>query len=104
MWLKAVITPETGPGLHSSHMSMKTNSRVLRHTHVSSEMCYFYVIILFFFNQQNLLFSDFINLLDNYESSTGVSETVTAEELQENRLFIDAIMETDLMKVHKQHY
>lgn len=49
MWLKAVITPETGPGLHSSHMSMKTNSRVLRHTHVSSEMCYFYVIILFFF-------------------------------------------------------
>lgn len=62
------------------------------------------LLFFFFFNQQNLLFSDFINLLDNYESSTGVSETVTAEELQENRLFIDAIMETDLMKVHKQHY
>lgn len=62
------------------------------------------LLFFFFFNQQNLLFSDFINLLDNYESSTGVSETVTAEELQENRLFIDAIMETDLMKVHTQHY
>lgn len=31
--------------------------------------------------------------------STGVSETVTAEELKENRVFIDAIMETDVMKV-----
>uniref|UniRef100_A0A3B5MWQ0 Uridylate-specific endoribonuclease n=1 Tax=Xiphophorus couchianus TaxID=32473 RepID=A0A3B5MWQ0_9TELE len=43
-------------------------------------------------------FARFINLLDNYEMSTGVSETVTSEELQENRLFIDAIMETELMK------
>lgn len=43
--------------------------------------------------------ADFINLLDNYEASTGVSETVTTEELQENRLFIDSIMETDVMKV-----
>ncbi|KAI3374765.1 hypothetical protein L3Q82_021322 [Scortum barcoo] len=40
----------------------------------------------------------FINLLDNYEASTGVSETVTPEELKENRLFIDSIMETDVMK------
>lgn len=44
----------------------------------------------------------FINLLDNYEVSTGVSETVTSEELQENRLFIDSVMETDVMKcAHK---
>lgn len=43
-------------------------------------------------------FAHFINLLDNYEMSTGVSETVTSEELQENRLFIDAIVETELMK------
>lgn len=43
--------------------------------------------------------SDFINLLDNYEMSTGVSETVTSEEVQENRLFIDSVMETDVMKV-----
>ncbi|KAM7379684.1 hypothetical protein PAMP_005218 [Pampus punctatissimus] len=44
----------------------------------------------------------FINLLDNYETSTGVSETVTSEEHKENRLFIDAIMETDIMKcAHK---
>uniref|UniRef100_A0A1A7XXD6 Uridylate-specific endoribonuclease n=1 Tax=Iconisemion striatum TaxID=60296 RepID=A0A1A7XXD6_9TELE len=44
----------------------------------------------------------FISLLDNYESSTGVAETVTSEELNENRLFIDAIMETEVMKfTHK---
>uniref|UniRef100_A0A8C7YLF0 Uridylate-specific endoribonuclease n=1 Tax=Oryzias sinensis TaxID=183150 RepID=A0A8C7YLF0_9TELE len=47
-------------------------------------------------------YAHFINLLDNYEMSTGVSETVTAEELQENRLFIDAIVKTDVMKcAHK---
>ncbi|XP_037642228.1 poly(U)-specific endoribonuclease-C [Sebastes umbrosus] len=44
----------------------------------------------------------FINLLDNYEVSTGVSERVTSEEIQENRLFIDSMMETDVMKcAHK---
>ncbi|XP_037313718.2 poly(U)-specific endoribonuclease-C-like [Pungitius pungitius] len=44
----------------------------------------------------------FGNLLDNYESSTGVSERVTSEELQENRLFIDSVMETNVMKrAHK---
>eukprot|EP00066_Takifugu_rubripes_P025201 XP_011614467.1 PREDICTED: poly(U)-specific endoribonuclease-C-like [Takifugu rubripes] len=47
-------------------------------------------------------YAHFINLLDNYEMSTGVSETVTSEELQENRLFIDSLMKTDVMKVaHK---
>ncbi|XP_072219964.1 uridylate-specific endoribonuclease C-like [Leuresthes tenuis] len=43
-------------------------------------------------------YAHFINLLDNYEMSTGVSETVTSEELKENKLFIDAIVETDVMK------
>ncbi|KAM6918183.1 uridylate-specific endoribonuclease C-like [Xenentodon cancila] len=43
-------------------------------------------------------YAHFINLLDNYEMSTGVSETVTSEELQENQLFIDSILETDVMK------
>ncbi|XP_034744008.1 poly(U)-specific endoribonuclease-C-like [Etheostoma cragini] len=44
----------------------------------------------------------FMNLLDNYEMSTGVSETVTSEEHKENKLFIDSIMETDVMKcAHK---
>lgn len=49
----------------------------------------------------NLLcvFSDFINLLDNYEMSTGVAEQVTKEELQENNLFLDAILKTEVMKV-----
>ncbi|XP_047444388.1 uridylate-specific endoribonuclease C-like [Mugil cephalus] len=47
-------------------------------------------------------YAHFINLLDNYETSTGVSETVTSEELKENRLFIDSIVETDVMKcAHK---
>ncbi|XP_044075944.1 poly(U)-specific endoribonuclease-C-like [Siniperca chuatsi] len=47
-------------------------------------------------------FAHFISLLDNYEASTGLSETVTSEELKENRLFIDSIMETDVMKcAHK---
>ncbi|KAK5620942.1 hypothetical protein CRENBAI_016458 [Crenichthys baileyi] len=47
-------------------------------------------------------YAHFISLLDNYEMSTGVSETVTSQELQENRLFIDAIMETEVMKcAHK---
>lgn len=40
-----------------------------------------------------------MNLLDNYEVSTGVSETVTSEEQKENMLFIDSIMETNVMKV-----
>ncbi|TRY58929.1 hypothetical protein DNTS_013428 [Danionella cerebrum] len=40
----------------------------------------------------------FINLLDNYEMSTGVAEQVTKEELQENDLFLDAILKTDVMK------
>ncbi|XP_042353313.1 poly(U)-specific endoribonuclease-C-like isoform X2 [Plectropomus leopardus] len=43
-------------------------------------------------------YSHFINLLDNYETSTGVAETVTSEELKENRLFIDSMMETEVMK------
>uniref|UniRef100_A0A665XB00 Uridylate-specific endoribonuclease n=1 Tax=Echeneis naucrates TaxID=173247 RepID=A0A665XB00_ECHNA len=47
-------------------------------------------------------YAHFINLLDNYEMSTGVSEKVTLDELQENRLFIDSIVETDVMKcAHK---
>ncbi|KAG7526441.1 poly(U)-specific endoribonuclease-C-like [Solea senegalensis] len=47
-------------------------------------------------------YAHFIKLLDNYEMSTGVSERVTSEELQETKLFINAIMETDVMKcAHK---
>ncbi|XP_026858039.2 poly(U)-specific endoribonuclease-C [Electrophorus electricus] len=44
----------------------------------------------------------FIKLLDNYEMSTGVAEKVTSEELQENHLFLDAILKTEVMKhTHK---
>lgn len=43
--------------------------------------------------------ADFVNLLDNYEMSTGVSETVTSQERMENHLFLDAILQTEVMKV-----
>ncbi|KAM9322411.1 uridylate-specific endoribonuclease C-like [Pholidichthys leucotaenia] len=48
-------------------------------------------------------YAHFISLLDNYETCTGVSETVTSEELKENKLFIDAIMETNVMKCAHQY-
>ncbi|XP_048865767.1 uridylate-specific endoribonuclease C-like [Brienomyrus brachyistius] len=43
-------------------------------------------------------FSYLMNLLDNYEPSTGVAEKVTAEEIAENNLFLNAVLETDVMK------
>lgn len=43
-------------------------------------------------------YAHFISLLDNYEMSTGVTEHVTKEELQENHLFLDAILKTEVMK------
>ena len=47
-------------------------------------------------------FSAFRALLDNYELDCGKAEVVTYEEKKENRDFIDAIMETDVMKeAHK---
>lgn len=41
----------------------------------------------------------FIALLDNYERDTGCAETVTQEEIAENRRFIDLVMETEPMKI-----
>ncbi|XP_054476237.1 uridylate-specific endoribonuclease C [Anoplopoma fimbria] len=47
-------------------------------------------------------YSRFIKLLDNYERSTGVAERVTTEELAEINLFLDAVVETEVMKrAHK---
>ncbi|KAF7661061.1 hypothetical protein LDENG_00269160 [Lucifuga dentata] len=48
-------------------------------------------------------FSCFMKLLDNYERSTGVTERVTTEELTENNLFLDAILETEVMKRAHQY-
>lgn len=45
--------------------------------------------------------TDFVNLLDNYEMSTGVTETVTSQEMMENHLFLDAILQTEVMKVRR---
>uniref|UniRef100_A0A7N6BDC7 Uridylate-specific endoribonuclease n=1 Tax=Anabas testudineus TaxID=64144 RepID=A0A7N6BDC7_ANATE len=47
-------------------------------------------------------FSRFMKLLDNYECSTGVTERVTTEELTETKLFLEAVLETEVMKrAHK---
>lgn len=43
-----------------------------------------------------------MKLLDNYERSTGVSEKVTDEEIAENNAFLDAILDTAVMKVKKK--
>ncbi|XP_026221766.1 poly(U)-specific endoribonuclease-C isoform X1 [Anabas testudineus] len=43
-------------------------------------------------------FSRFMKLLDNYECSTGVTERVTTEELTETKLFLEAVLETEVMK------
>lgn len=48
-------------------------------------------------------FSCLTNLLDNYERSTGVAERVTAEELAEINLFLDAVLETEVMKRAHQY-
>ena len=40
-----------------------------------------------------------MKLLDNYERSTGVAESVTPDEVTENNLFLDAVLETEVMKV-----
>ncbi|NWS98799.1 ENDUA protein, partial [Mionectes macconnelli] len=43
-------------------------------------------------------FSAFISLLDNYETSTGVPEVMTPEEIAENNRFLDAILATKVMR------
>ncbi|KAK3517767.1 hypothetical protein QTP70_018340 [Hemibagrus guttatus] len=43
-------------------------------------------------------YASFINLLDNYEMSTGVAEKVTSKELEENNIFLNAILQTQVMK------
>ncbi|XP_031963434.1 poly(U)-specific endoribonuclease-A-like [Corvus moneduloides] len=44
-------------------------------------------------------FATFISLLDNYETSTGVAEVVTPEEIAENNCFLDAILATEVMRL-----
>uniref|UniRef100_A0A8D0BRT0 Uridylate-specific endoribonuclease n=1 Tax=Salvator merianae TaxID=96440 RepID=A0A8D0BRT0_SALMN len=48
-------------------------------------------------------FSAFISLLDNYETSTGVAEIVTQEEIAENNHFLDAVLETEVMQLTHQY-
>lgn len=47
--------------------------------------------------------SRFMKLLDNYERSTGVTERVTTEELGEMNLFLDAVVDTQVMKRAHQY-
>eukprot|EP00057_Strongylocentrotus_purpuratus_P032820 XP_788965.1 PREDICTED: poly(U)-specific endoribonuclease-A [Strongylocentrotus purpuratus] len=52
---------------------------------------------------QKPTFKAFVALLDNYATETGVAEEVTAQEIKENQMFIDRIMETEVMRyAHKQ--
>lgn len=44
-----------------------------------------------------------MKLLDNYERSTGVAEKVTTDEVTENNSFLDAILDTAVMKVGLHH-
>ncbi|NWU70777.1 ENDUA protein, partial [Pterocles burchelli] len=48
-------------------------------------------------------FATFISLLDNYETSTGVAEVVTPEEIAENNCFLDAILATEVMKLAHEY-
>ncbi|XP_034391170.1 poly(U)-specific endoribonuclease-C [Cyclopterus lumpus] len=48
-------------------------------------------------------YSLLMKLLDNYERSTGVAERVTAEEQAEINLFLDAVLETEVMKRAHQY-
>ncbi|TRY87862.1 hypothetical protein DNTS_030010 [Danionella cerebrum] len=48
-------------------------------------------------------YSRFIKLLDNYERATGVAERVTPEEVTENNSFLDAVLETAVMKRAHQY-
>ncbi|CAJ0953227.1 unnamed protein product [Ranitomeya imitator] len=60
-----------------------------------------------FVNEEKLksikTFAAFISLLDNYEMSTGVAEVVTSEEIAEMNRFLDAILETKVMKVTHEY-
>jgi len=47
---------------------------------------------------QRPTYKAFYDLLDNYEREAGVAETVTKEEKEENKLFINLVMETRPMK------
>ncbi|XP_051818213.1 uncharacterized protein LOC127538460 isoform X1 [Antechinus flavipes] len=53
--------------------------------------------------QSTKTFAAFISLLDNYETSTGIAEVVTPEEEAENNLFLDALLETEVMKLTHQY-
>ncbi|KAK1187777.1 ENDUA protein, partial [Pygoscelis papua] len=48
-------------------------------------------------------FATFISLLDNYETSTGMAEVVTPEEIVENNCFLDAILATEVMKLAHEY-
>ena len=51
-------------------------------------------------NWSVLVFSaGFMKLLDNYVMATGTAERITPEEVTENNQFLDAILETEVMKV-----
>lgn len=48
--------------------------------------------------QKNPTIPAFVKLLDNYEPVLGVDEKITKEEREENRAFLDKVMETPIMR------
>ncbi|XP_060779738.1 uridylate-specific endoribonuclease C [Neoarius graeffei] len=48
-------------------------------------------------------YTSFMKLLDNYERSIGVAEKVTTDEIAENNAFLDAILNTTVMKRAHQY-
>jgi len=52
---------------------------------------------------QRETYKRFVALLDNYESETGQEEVVTEHEVRENQCFIDAIYETEPMKIAHEY-
>ena len=60
------------------------------------------IIIISWDHKSLFMILGFIALLDNYESEGGHGEVVTQHEIRENQCFIDAIYETEPMKIaHK---
>lgn len=80
------------PGVHYS-INLQGHKKVYqKDTDAANESLFDFVNKDHFFKSPT--YATFYRLLDNYEKTTGKQEVVTNEEVQENRQFIDQIMET----------
>lgn len=80
------------PGVHYK-INLQGHKKVYqKDTDAADESLFEFVDKDYFFKCPT--YATFYRLLDNYEKTTGVQETVTKEEINENRQFIDQIMAT----------